>query len=636
MADNNLKEYLIKLGFDVDNASRQKMLSAVREGTFQANVLFEALSKAVTTFGSAMFKAADQLNNLYWESTRIKETVGNIQAFEAAAAQTGSTAEEAEGALTSFFKAIRFNPGLDQLARSYTHVSAAQWKMLGTSQKLEATVKGMRNLPPWVQNAYFDMLGIPFNLREAILSGEFDKHLERLKDMQKRADLDPQQAADDAHKFINAYEDFGNALMIIGEKIEDKLVKHGGLKEFHDFNDYLIEHSSEISGALADIGNGIVNVAKAVVENLPKADKWVHDHLGKDGWTKIFETLVVLTGVRLVGAIGLATNALRVMLALGAGTPLGIAIETLVAMLTLIPGLLDQFNKAHGINRGQVGLHSPYNNAPGGAWGDWGSFGDLNAPGGLHNPNAPSAPDNRTLWERRPTWMGGKPPPMSTTTGGMTRDQTEAYIRQSAINHGIDPNVAVAVARSEGLNKYTGDYGTSFGPFQLHYGGSGIPGMNSRGLGDAFTKDTGLDARNPATVRQQIDYAMEQVRKGGWGPWHGAAHVGIYGYAGVGPMPSQSALSTFLGVTPAQAAEAARRMRSPSGGNPYGDLSGVLGKFPAPANSNTTHNNQSSLNQKTTIHVYASENEEVGSKIAKRQSSINAGLVRDLSSVAVG
>lgn len=42
------------------------------------------------------------------------------------------------------------------------------------------------------------------------------------------------------------------------------------------------------------------------------------------------------------------------------------------------------------------------------------------------------------------------------------------------------------------------------------------------------------------------------------------------------------------------------------------------------------------MHQKTTIHVYASENEEVGSKIAKRQASINAGLVRDLGSVAVG
>jgi hypothetical protein len=153
----------------------------------------------------------------------------------------------------------------------------------------------------------------------------------------------------------------------------------------------------------------------------------------------------------------------------------------------------------------------------------------------------------------------------------MSKSDTEAYIRDSAIRHGIDPNIALAVARSEGLNKYSGDYGTSFGPYQLHYGGSGIPGMNTKGIGDAFTKDTGLDARDPSTVRQQIDYTMDQVRKGGWGPWHGAARSGIYGYAGVGKVPAasdaSSPLLSLLGIGSAHAAEAMNLQRSAVGVN---------------------------------------------------------------------
>jgi hypothetical protein len=80
------------------------------------------------------------------------------------------------------------------------------------------------------------------------------------------------------------------------------------------------------------------------------------------------------------------------------------------------------------------------------------------------------------------------------------------------------------VARSEGLNAYQGDHdatgrATSFGPFQLHYAGTGK--HTSPGLGEEFTKRTGLDARDPVTVRQQIDFALDEARKGGWGPWHG-------------------------------------------------------------------------------------------------------------------
>jgi hypothetical protein len=49
--------------------------------------------------------------------------------------------------------------------------------------------------------------------------------------------------------------------------------------------------------------------------------------------------------------------------------------------------------------------------------------------------------------------------------------------------------------------------GTSFGPFQLHVGG---------GLGDVFLKQTGFPLTN-ATIPQQIDFALDQAAKGGWG-----------------------------------------------------------------------------------------------------------------------
>ena len=96
----------------------------------------------------------------------------------------------------------------------------------------------------------------------------------------------------------------------------------------------------------------------------------------------------------------------------------------------------------------------------------------------------------------------------------------EAYIRRSAAARGINPDVAVAVAKSEGLNGYVGDKGTSFGPFQLHYKNN-IPGLSNAGLGDTFTRRTGLDARDPSTWQQQVDFALDEAKKGGWGPWHG-------------------------------------------------------------------------------------------------------------------
>lgn len=112
----------------------------------------------------------------------------------------------------------------------------------------------------------------------------------------------------------------------------------------------------------------------------------------------------------------------------------------------------------------------------------------------------------------------------------------EAYIRHSAAVHGINPDTAVAVAKSEGLNTYNGDSGSSFGPYQLHYGGVAGGGNSVSGLGDTFTKETGLDARDAKTAHQQVDWVMQGLSSGrfDWTPWHGAAGIGVTGKQGIG------------------------------------------------------------------------------------------------------
>lgn len=128
---------------------------------------------------------------------------------------------------------------------------------------------------------------------------------------------------------------------------------------------------------------------------------------------------------------------------------------------------------------------------------------------------------------------------------GHTASQAERadYIKKRALSFGIDPNVALRVAKSEGFGRFVGDHGTSFGDFQLHYGGSGIRGMNSMGEGDLFTRATGLSAKDPKNWRAATDWALKRARENGWGAWHGAAAVGIGRHQGIGtvkpvPMPS--------------------------------------------------------------------------------------------------
>jgi hypothetical protein len=116
--------------------------------------------------------------------------------------------------------------------------------------------------------------------------------------------------------------------------------------------------------------------------------------------------------------------------------------------------------------------------------------------------------------------------------------EMEAYIRQAAVARGIDPDAAVAIARSEGLSRGTWqsrimlDYGRerSYGPFQLHVD----PRPGKGGMGNDFVRATGLDPSNPAYWKQTIDFGLDQAAKGGWGPWFGRANAEYGGRTGMG------------------------------------------------------------------------------------------------------
>ena len=127
--------------------------------------------------------------------------------------------------------------------------------------------------------------------------------------------------------------------------------------------------------------------------------------------------------------------------------------------------------------------------------------------------------------------------------------ETANFIRDAAVQHGYnDPNIPVHVASTEGLNSYVGDEGSSFGPFQLHYGGM-VAGPNSvSGLGDQFTKETGLHAADPRTVPQQVHWVLDHVKNSGegWAPFHGWKGDQ---YAGIPTAGAQAAPQGGVGAT---------------------------------------------------------------------------------------
>lgn len=119
----------------------------------------------------------------------------------------------------------------------------------------------------------------------------------------------------------------------------------------------------------------------------------------------------------------------------------------------------------------------------------------------------------------------------------------EDFIRSEAALRGIDGDTAAAVAQSEGGVEFPGlvgtfDTGSSFWQYQLHYGGEaypqyGVPGQSVAGMGNDFTALTAWAPGDPNAARDACRYALNRAKEGGWGPWYGAASIGITGFDGI-------------------------------------------------------------------------------------------------------
>jgi len=100
------------------------------------------------------------------------------------------------------------------------------------------------------------------------------------------------------------------------------------------------------------------------------------------------------------------------------------------------------------------------------------------------------------------------------------------YIRQGAIARGLDPNMALHTANTEGKTGefQLGDNGSSGGAFQLHLDDPAKPGAGTS-LGDQFYRDTGKNPLDPNNHFATIDYALDYAKAHGgtFDPniWHG-------------------------------------------------------------------------------------------------------------------
>lgn len=113
MNAETIKDFLVSLGFDIDEAGASKFDSVLAGTTANAIKMGLAVEGAALTVVAFTAKIASGLDNLYWASQRTGATVQGIQSIGYAVSQVGGSVDAARTSLESLSRFVRNNPGAE-------------------------------------------------------------------------------------------------------------------------------------------------------------------------------------------------------------------------------------------------------------------------------------------------------------------------------------------------------------------------------------------------------------------------------------------------------------------------------------------------------------------------------------------
>ncbi|MCW9184500.1 hypothetical protein N5I39_27545, partial [Klebsiella pneumoniae] len=164
MNAETLKDFLISLGFKVDDAGARKFDAIVTGATLKAIELGTKVELAAASVVAFTAKVASGLDNLYWASQRTGATVQGIKQIGFAVSQMGGSVDAARGSLESLAQFIRTSPGAEGfLNRLGVQTRDASGNMRDMTTIFTGVGQRLSSMPYYRANQYAQMLGMDEN-----------------------------------------------------------------------------------------------------------------------------------------------------------------------------------------------------------------------------------------------------------------------------------------------------------------------------------------------------------------------------------------------------------------------------------------------------------------------------------------
>lgn len=263
MNAETIKDFLVSLGFSVDEAGAKKfgsVLSGTTANVIKMGLAVEGAALSVVAFTA---KIASGLDNLYWASQRTGATVQGIQSIGYAVSQVGGSVDAARSSLESLSRFIRNNPGAEGfLNRLGVQTRDASGNMRDMAAIFTGVGQKLSGMPYYRANQYAQMLGIDENTLMAMRRGVGD-FSGQYSAMAKAIGFNADQAALSSNRFMTSLKSLGEMAGMARDKIGSNLAD-GLAGQIDNLRKKIIENFPKIEVTITKVIKGILWLGEIV------------------------------------------------------------------------------------------------------------------------------------------------------------------------------------------------------------------------------------------------------------------------------------------------------------------------------------------------------------------------------------
>lgn len=327
MNAETIKDFLISLGFDIDEAGGRKFESVVSGVTMNAIKMGAAVEAAALTVVGFTTKIASSLDRLYWQSQRTGATANNIRAIGYAFSQAGGSVGGFNGTLDNLARFLRSTPGAEGFLHNLgIQTRDAAGNLRDTAQLVTLVGDKLAKMPYYRANQYAQILGIDESTLLAMRRG-VKGFTSDYQSMLQATGFDSQRAAEQSNKFMTQMRGLANLFGIMRDKIGGNLA--GGLAgNLESFRKNILLNFPKIEGTITAVLKKVLSLADSIMTLVYRGVQGAGDLMR--WWDRLDDTTKGL--IKVLGGLLLAW---RMLNSAFLTSPIGMVTALIAALVAL-------------------------------------------------------------------------------------------------------------------------------------------------------------------------------------------------------------------------------------------------------------------------------------------------------------